>query len=390
VWQVVWRYLLALAMGVPTIVLFVAAVAASDLDPDLPDEIFPPWLVLVDLVLVPVSAVLIAFRRKYPRLIASLLACIATVSGSSLGFFAWAFTSLCTRRRWREQIIPGALCILGNLSSWFWYPAMNMGMTDTWLDKAVTLAFAALWLGVYAAVGWYIGARRDLIASLRERAETAELEQQLRVQQAQAGERARLAREMHDVVAHRISLVSLHAGALAYRDDLTPEETRAAALTIQENAHEALTELRLVLAELRSQDGPEAPQPTLADLPLLLDQTRETGTVVVLRDDLDPSVKVPTGLARHIYRIIQESLTNARKHAEGAEVSIHLQGGPDQGIGVEIRNPLMPGAGRLEAVPGAGLGIVGLRERAQLVKGTLTAERERGDFVVRAWLPWTS
>ena len=133
--------------------------------------------------------------------------------------------------------------------------------------------------------GLYIGSRRELLWTLRHRAERAEAEQELRVAQARTNERARIAREMHDVLAHRISQVSMHAGALAFREDLTPDEVRTSAAVIREKAHEALTDLRGVLGVLRGADGEPAlaPQPTYADLGDLVEEAREGGLHVDFR-----------------------------------------------------------------------------------------------------------
>ncbi|WP_084635251.1 sensor histidine kinase [Propionicicella superfundia] len=378
-WSVTWRYLLAVAMGLPAGLVYVM-LAAETVD-ELPG--IPFWYFALDLGLAVCSAAVIVARRRHPVVVASILAIAMTVSATSAGFSAWAYVSLCTRRRWREQVIPAVLLLGSTVTSWFVIEPI-LHLQQSLVDNAWGLIFSALWLGIYTAIGWYVGARRDLLASLRERAETAEREQALRVLQVQSAERARLAREMHDSLAHRISLVSLQAGALSYRADLDPAQTREIARTIQETAHEALAELRVVLADLRQDGGPEAPQPTLADLPHLLDETRAAGVVVILDDSATGGEKPPSTLARHAYRIVQEALTNARKHAAGSEVRIRLDGGPGDGLSIEVRNRLTGGTG----VPGAGFGLVGLQERAQLMGGTLTAAPERGDFVVRAWLPW--
>ena len=149
-----------------------------------------------------------------------------------------------------------------------------------------------LWVGVVIGVlatagviawGMFVRARRQLVLSLRDRAERAEAEQQLRVEQARQQERARIAREMHDVLAHRISLLSLHAGALEFHPDASPEEVARAAGVIRASAHDALQDLRTVIGVLRAEAGdgdPEPPQPTLADLPALIEESREAGMQV--------------------------------------------------------------------------------------------------------------
>ncbi len=163
----------------------------------------------------------------------------------------------------------------------------------------------------------YIGSRRELLATLRERAVTAEAEQAARVAQARTAERGRIAREMHDVLAHRISLVTMHAGALTYREDLTAEEMRATAAVIQESSHQALVELRDVLGILRDDPGdssPERPQPSAVDVPALLDEARASG-MRIETEDLVALDGIPETIGRTLYRVVQESLTNARKHA---------------------------------------------------------------------------
>ena len=187
----------------------------------------------------------------------------------------------------------------------------------------------------------YIGSRRELLARLRERAETTESEQAARLAQARTAERTRIAREMHDVLAHRISMVTTYAGALSYRDDLTPEQVRETAGIIQENSHQALVELRQVLGVLREDSGdadPERPQPSAVDLPGLVDDARESGMNIAA--DLGPVDAIPDLLGRTAYRVVQEGLTNARKHAPNTLVTVGLEGGPDDGLTIAVRNPI--------------------------------------------------
>jgi signal transduction histidine kinase len=128
------------------------------------------------------------------------------------------------------------------------------------------------------------------------------------------------------------------------------------------------------------------PQPTYGDVARLIEDARAHGSKVDLTDLVDhDDEEVPAAVGRTVYRIVQEGLTNARKHAPGAVVSIRLSGGPAAGLDVELRNPIgFPAT----ATPGAGLGLVGLRERAELRGGRLEQGRDRGDFVLKAWIPW--
>ena len=242
--------------------------------------------------------------------------------------------------------------------------------------------------------GMFVRARRQLVLTLRDRAERAEAEQELRVDQARQQERARIAREMHDVLAHRISLLSLHAGALEFRPDAPPEEVARAAGMIRSSAHEALKDLREVIGVLReSKDGeaPERPQPTLVDLPALVDESRAAGMHVAYEWRLDAAAAVPAGTGRNAYRIVQEGLTNARKHARGRRWTWRWTARPGDGLTVEIRNRLPVGALRAADIPGAGTGIVGLAERASLAGGRLEHGRtDTGDYRLWAWLPWAA
>jgi signal transduction histidine kinase len=180
----------------------------------------------------------------------------------------------------------------------------------------------------------------------------------------------------------------MHAGALAFREDLTPEEVRLSAGVIREKAHEALTDLRGVLGVLRGADGEPAlaPQPTYADLDELVAEARGSGLAIDYRDRVSAADDVPDAAGRTLYRIVQEGITNARKHAPNALLTIELKGSPELGLDVMMRNPLGFGS----ATPGSGLGLVGLSERAQLRGGGLVHRQEDGDFVLHGWIPWAA
>jgi len=267
----------------------------------------------------------------------------------------------------------------------------------------------AFWLVITVAtvgVGLYVRARRELVLSLKERARRAEDEQHLRAREAQLAERARIAREMHDVLAHRISLLSLHAGALEFNPDASPGEIARAAAVIRESAREAQEELRGVIGVLRAgaeADRAEPPQPTLADLGRLIDESRATGMDLTLRNELEGQSLSPI-LGRTVYRVIQEGLTNVRKHAPGQLVAITIDGTQTGEVRVEVVN--RPRVGRADArhpnAPtspaaqagdhvGSGTGLMGLGERMALIGGRLTSEAlPGGGFRLAATFPWTS
>ena len=374
VWDTVWRGAAAATFGVVAWMLTVDALAHQS------------GFVLLDIILGLEAVFLLGWRRRRPVLTATVFAALGAVSSAIAGAAVVALISLATRRRWRE-VIPVVVpwCAGSYVYGWL-FPPRHQDLP--WWG---TLTFCVLTFGICVAVGFYIGARRELIASLRERAETAEREQALREERAKATERARIAREMHDVLAHRISLVAMHAGALAYRRDLSAAQVAAAATTVQENAHQALSELREVLGVLRAETDPvtERPQPTLSDLAELIDDAQTAGTPVRVETELPDTAPLPVATGRTAYRIIQESLTNARKHAPGATVRLALRGEPGRRLEIELRNGLRAGAGIDTSVPGSGMGLTGLTERAELAGGELTyGADERGVYTVRALLPW--
>jgi signal transduction histidine kinase len=340
------------------------------------------WLWALDVSLGALCYVLVFFRRRWPVTVAVVTNLCAAVSGTASGPAVLAVASVATRRRWREMALAGSAAFAGSL----FFAATQPGQTDDpwWLNLSVTVIATA------AILGWglYLGSRRELLWTLRHRAERAEAEQELRVGQARANERARIAREMHDVLAHRISQVSMHAGALEFREDLTPEEVRTSAAVIREKAHEALSDLRGVLGVLRDGEGglALAPQPTYDDLGELVAEARQSGLNVEFHDRVSGGAQVPDAAGRTLYRIVQEGFTNARKHAPGTRLTVEVSGSPDDGLDVVMRNPLGFGG----STPGSGLGLVGLSERAELRGGRLDARREGTSFVLRGWIPWAA
>jgi signal transduction histidine kinase len=260
-----------------------------------------------------------------------------------------------------------------------WHP--TSGISFGWWLLLINVAYGAL-------IGWgaMLRARRALLASLHERARRAEAEQGRRVAEARMLERTRIAREMHDVLAHRLSLVATYAGALEYRPDAPPEKLARAAGVVRTGVHQALDELREVILVLREEEAAEErPQPALADVPRLIGESRDAGTDVRLRDEVAGQDAPPATAGRTAYRIVQEGLTNARKHAADAPVHVALEGSPGAGLAIEIRNPL---TGAPPLAPGSGTGLVGLTERVRLAGGRLDHGVTAGEFRLHAWLPW--
>ena len=263
--------------------------------------------------------------------------------------------------------------------------------------SGVPLANAVI-LGVLiaAAVGWGL-----FVRSLSERTERAEAEAVLRAQRAQREAREDIAREMHDVLAHRLSLLSVHAGALEFNAGASVRETTRAAAVIRESSHQALEDLQVVLRVLRSPDGgPVADGTTprtrtgLAEVPDLVRESREAGMKVDLDMDGVGTGAAPTGIAGlTAYRFVQEGLTNARKHAPGTPVRITVAGGPGDGLTLELTNPADPvhptgPGGPRDDVPGSGQGLIGLAERVALAGGRFSHGEDGAEYALRAWLPW--
>ncbi len=343
-------------------------------------------LLWTDVALGVLSVAAMQFRRRWPLAVTLLTVATTAVSASAIGAWVICQVSLSARRRWGEILPTAVLSVATGQVLYAVQPAQTM----PWYAN---LIFTALATGVLVAIGMYIGARRDLVESLRDRAHRAEREQELRVAAAKATERASIAREMHDVLAHRMSLVALHAGALAYRTDLSVAETRDAAGIIQTNSQAALADLREILSLLRdtgggSDEAAARPQPTLADLDTLLESERASGAHITLHADLADRSAPPVSVGRSAYRILEEGLTNARKHARHAAVTVDLTGRPGLGLNLCVRNPVRVGA--WDTGNGVtGFGLIGLAERAAASHGRFSSGlTPEGDFLLGAWLPW--
>jgi signal transduction histidine kinase len=246
-----------------------------------------------------------------------------------------------------------------------------------------------------AATAWgmFVRARRQLLLTLRERAQRAEADQRLHEDRARMAERTRIAREMHDVLAHRISLLALHAGALEVRPDLPPSKVRETAELLRSTARQALEELRGVVGVLREEPGhepmPAPPQPTLSDIRRLVDETRQAGAKIDFEMRVEHADAIPSALGRDAYRIVQEALTNIGKHANGTATRVQVTGAPEGGLHVSVRNRQPVHAQTGPALPGSGAGLLGLQERVALAGGTLVHGPDgSGDFVVDAELQW--
>ena len=267
---------------------------------------------------------------------------------------------------WAITVVAGSF--LENFNSW---PgsSTNGGM-------AVASAFALLVVAV-------VQIRRDAEREVTVQRTVTAVERDRRTL---LEERTTIARELHDVVAHHMSVVAIQAEAAPYRVENPPPELEQAFVTIRENAVAALTELRRVLGVVRAEDyeAPDAPQPTLAALDRLLDNVREAG--LETEKTVTGAVReLPQGVELSAYRIVQEALSNTLRHAPGASAKVEIAyvlGG----LGLRIVNG--PATGLVKPSPGAGHGITGMRERVAMLNGEMTAQTTAdGGYEIAAFLP---
>ena len=354
-------------------------------------------LLTIDMLLLPVAAVLLFWRRRWPYAVAVTIAVLSIVGQSTGAAWLIAIYALAAYgAQGRAFLGLGIMFATVFISATVWADSGSDG-GGYWSD----VTFGIIASAAVFAWGLFAGARRALLLTLEDRAARAESEQQLRVDQARQQERTRIAREMHDVLAHRMSLLSVHAGALEFRPDAPPEDVARAAGVIRATAHEALEELRTVIGVMRVADAtgvdpaeeavPEAPQPTLAEVPHLVDEWRAAGARIELSVDAAALQNVPATVSRTAYRIVQESLTNAGKHAPTAKIAVAIGGVPGESLTVSVTNPLGVST-PVSEIPGTGLGLVGLSERTELVGGVFAAgiDSDLRRYVVEARLPWSA
>ena len=248
-----------------------------------------------------------------------------------------------------------------------------------------------LWIGSFLTAAWLTGFavrhQAEQTQRLRDLASQLKAQQERRAAEAVQDERSRIARELHDVVAHHVSVMTVQAGAV--RRLLTPEQEREreALVSVEETGRQALTEMRRLLGVLKDEAeerrAPRAPQPGIATLETLLGQVREAGLPVDMTLEGRP-VELPPGVDLSAYRIVQEALTNALKYAGPARAWVVVRYRDDD-VELEIAND-----GRTEAAQadGGGHGLVGMRERVAVYGGELeSGPRPGGGFAVRARLP---
>jgi len=261
---------------------------------------------------------------------------------------------------------------------------LTLIVARVWEPSASVIMIGVLRTAVGPLLALYYTARREVLQGLRDRAERAEQERYLLAEQARAEERARLAGEMHDVVTHRVSLMVLQAGALSIT--ATDEATRQAAEELRAAGCQALDELRDLVGILRTEPDSD-PTPSTSGLPALVAESTAAGTPAELAEEGDPALASPV-VGRTAYRIVREALTNGRKHAPGAHVLVQVGYGQSQVMIVVSNGPAPRSADSELSATGSGLGLVGLRQRVELMHGTLRAgPAPDGGFRLEAVLP---
>jgi signal transduction histidine kinase len=387
--------------------LFAACFAVLTADAVLHGEKPSPGLLFADQTTGVLACAALFLRRRWPVQLAVALLVAGTFSHFVTGATIVAVFTVAAGRTLRTTA---------------WVAAIAFAPVPLFLARGVELEDPATVSGITyfalltGSIGWglFVRSRRQLVESLRERADRAHAE-------ARRQAREDIAREMHDVLAHRLSLLSVHAGALRFNPDASAEEVQRTAGVIRDCAHEALEDLREIIGVLRTDSAEGArPQPVLGDLAPLAEESRTAGMEVTLDVEIhtpeqdgqdgeeseDGPAQAPAVVGRTAYRIVQEGLTNARKHAPDSPVTVSVRGGPGEGLTVRIRNPVpaevdagvrefAPGHVHVPDVPegdvpGGGQGLVGLAERARLIGGRLEHGRSGAEFRLLAWLPWAA
>lgn len=361
-------------------------------------DYLPDWLVTLDAPLGAVACIALWWRRRFPLLLALILVPVGALTNTGSGAGIVIILNLALRVPWQRSL-PVLCAMIAAVAPYVLL--YSVPYEGGWAAAVFVLAYYL----VFFAWGSALRARRLLVLKLRQDADRERTEHARRLAESRRAERTAIAREMHDVLAHRISLLSVHAGALAYRTrkseadsgvQLSGAEIAESAQVIRDNAHQALNELRDVLYVLRTDTDTDSgetapPQPKMADLLGLVDEARAAGQSVDYGAEVGSESESPRPqLQRTAYRVVQEGLTNARKHAPGSRVKVRVYAGaPREEVTVEVSNPLPAGVAESE-IPGAGAGLTGLHERVELDGGTLRHGSVDGTFTLSARLPWHS
>jgi signal transduction histidine kinase len=317
-------------------------------------------------------------RRHVP-----FLAVLVTIPGFLTGWSQLAamiaLGTLAKRRGWGWQLVVSSILVF---CCYFIIWPLSDFASMTWREHALDVIWGVIVAGMPVAIGLLITARKELSARITDLANSRDREKALYAETVRAAERTKLAREMHDVVSHQVTLIAMQAGAMQVAT--TDENAKETATTIRRLSTRTLEELRSLVGVLRSGVGGEGQQPGLERLPDLVSNFRCESVPVALDMKAEPS-RLPRSVSHAVYRTVQEALTNVRKHAAGAPASVKVMAQQDALV-VEVRNGRA--GGRPPALPSGGHGLIGLRERAGLLGGTFQAgPTSEGGFRVSATYP---
>ncbi|HEV7975436.1 sensor histidine kinase [Amycolatopsis sp.] len=349
-----------------------------------------PWLVtsntVVAVLATAASAALVLARHRRPEF---------AFLGSALVYAAWSLGGLVgvviTAVSAGRRVRPAGRLLLVTASAIVATTALNV-LLDSSAESMGPLvmlqgAVSVMLLGLPALAGALLGGRRPLTRLLRERNEYLERATMLTAANARAQERTRIAGEMHDLLGHRLSLISVHAGALEYGTATSAPQISAQAELLRTAAHTALDELRQILVVLGVPDDGDAEDVDLtgtrADVTALVEHSREAGIEARLEWTGDDLSGVDVRTRRAVHRAVREGLTNVHRHAVTADTAVVVDAGQDR-IQVAVTNGPARTPGKLL---GTGRGLAGLSERAALVGGTVTAAPEAGGFALRLDVP---
>ncbi|MGW3088171.1 sensor histidine kinase [Streptomyces sp. NPDC001108] len=341
----------------------------------------------------------VALRRRAPEkmlLLAIAMGVAQLVTGVKPGVMNFAmlvivFTVATVGQRWASRLALACSLAAASLSKMRWpgeVPPVNWA-EEVFIVVVLTVPFVLAWV-----LGDSMRTRRAYFRQLEERAARLEREREAQSKVAVAAERARIARELHDVVAHNVSVMVVQADGAAYVMDAAPDQAKQALETISSTGRQALAEMRRLLGVLRTGDAQESgeyvPQPDVEQIQELIEQVRRTGLAVDFKVEGTPR-PLPSGVELTAYRIVQEALTNTRKHGgpdAGASVRLLYF---DDGLGLLVEDDGRGAAHELYedgGADGAGHGMIGMRERVGMVGGTLDAgPRPGGGFRISALLP---
>lgn len=347
-----------------------------------------------------VSAVLcavVALRRRYPEpmlllaLATGLIQLVLNIETTVADFamLVITYTVAMTGARWASRLALAVSLGAATLAQFRWPEGHTSFLGHVAIAVFQTVPFALAWV-----LGDSMRTRRAYFAQLEERAARLEKEREAQAKVAVAAERARIARELHDVVAHNVSVMVVQADGAAYVLDAAPDQAKKALETISSTGRQALAEMRRLLGVLRTgehqESGEYVPQPDVEQIDDLIEQCRRSGLPVDFKVEGTPR-PLPSGVELTAYRIVQEALTNTRKHGgpnAGASVRLVYF---DDGLGLLVEDDGKGAPHELYEEGGAdgqGHGLIGMRERVGMVGGTLDAgPRPGGGFRISALLP---